>query len=126
MNYLSTSPYTYDTLHGSFTNVKLYSDEFYFTDDSCRYLCEIGNDVWIGTGALLVCGRSALHIGNGAVVTKDVPPYAIVAGNPAKIMRYRFSSDIIEKLEKMEWWDRNQEWIRKHVKDFSDIEKFME
>lgn len=128
MNYLSTSPYTYDVIHGSFTNTKLYSDEFYYTDDSHDYLCEIGNDVWIGTGALLVCGSNALHIGNGAViaagavVTKDVPPYAIVAGNPAKVIRYRFSSEVIEKLEKEKWWDRDQEWIKKHVKQFSEVE----
>ena len=128
MNYLSTSPYTYDVIHGSFTNTKLYSKEFYYTDNSHTYLCEIGNDVWIGTGALLVCGSNALHIGNGAViaagavVTKNVPPYAIVAGNPAKVIRYRFSSEVIEKLEKAKWWDRDQEWIKNHVKQFSKVE----
>lgn len=128
MNYLSMSPYTYDTIYGSFTNMKLYSNDFYYTDDRCRYLCEIGNDVWIGTGALLVCGSRALHIGNGAViaagavVTKDVPPYAIVAGNPAKVMRYRFSDKLIEKLEKERWWDKDKEWIKSHANNFANVE----
>lgn len=128
MNYLSTSPYTYDAINGSFTNMKLYTSEFYYTDSSCVYLCEIGNDVWIGTGAMLVCGSHALHIGNGAViaagsvVTKDVPPYAIVAGNPAKVIRYRFSNEIIEKLDKEKWWDRDREWIENHVDHFNNVE----
>lgn len=69
---------------------------------------EIGNDCWIGTGAF-ICRN--VKIGNGAVigahavVTKDVPPYAIVAGCPAKIIRFRFPEDIIEKLENLQWWE---------------------
>jgi len=61
----------------------------------------IGNDVWIGRNAMIMSG---VHIGDGAVVgagsiiTKDVPPYAIVAGNPAKVVRYRFNEDQIERL----------------------------
>jgi virginiamycin A acetyltransferase len=68
----------------------------------------IGNDVWIGREAFLLSG---VTIGDGAVVgarsvvTKDVPPYAIVAGNPAKIIRYRFSEEIIESLLEIAWWN---------------------
>lgn len=68
---------------------------------------KIGHDVWIGTGAVLLEG---IHIGNGAVVaagsvvTKNVPPYAIVAGVPAKIIRYRFSEELINKITQSEWW----------------------
>ncbi len=68
----------------------------------------IGNDVWIGQG---VCIKPGVNIGDGSViganslVTKDVPPYAIVGGCPARIIRYRFSSDIIEKLLKVQWWN---------------------
>lgn len=68
----------------------------------------IGNDVWIGTGALILSGTK---IGDGAVigarsvVTKDVPPYAIVGGNPAKIIRYRFHEEIIHELLANPWWD---------------------
>lgn len=68
----------------------------------------IGNDVWIGKQALILRG---VQIGNGAViaagsvVTKDVPPYAIVGGNPAKIIKYRFEQPVIDRLEAVKWWD---------------------
>lgn len=68
----------------------------------------IGHDVWLGLGSFILSG---VTIGNGAVVaahsvvTKDVPPYAIVGGNPAKIIRYRFTPDIIARLEQMAWWN---------------------
>lgn len=72
----------------------------------------IGNDVWIGKYANILSG---VQIGDGAiigaksVVTKDVPPYAIVAGNPAKLIRYRFDKDIIDKLLDIKWWDFKEE-----------------
>lgn len=68
----------------------------------------IGHDVWIGRDAFILSG---VTIGNGAVigarsvVTKDVPPYAIVGGNPAKIIRYRFPQQIIDELQKIGWWN---------------------
>lgn len=68
----------------------------------------IGHDVWVGYGATILSG---VTIGNGAVigaesvVTKDVPPYAIVGGNPAKIIKYRFPWEVIDDLQKIAWWD---------------------
>jgi len=67
----------------------------------------IGSDVWIGDGAFI---RSGVTIGDGAVVAaravvnRDVPPYAIVAGVPAKVIRYRFSDQIIERMQRLQWW----------------------
>ena len=67
----------------------------------------IGNDVCIGSRAIIMQGvnvGTGAAIGAGAVVTKDVPPYAVVAGCPAKIIKYRFNDDIINKLLKSQWW----------------------
>lgn len=75
----------------------------------------VGNDVWIGKGAIIV--SSCHSIGNGAViaagavVTKDVPAYAIVAGVPARIIKYRFSEDVIKELEKSQWWNFSPEQL---------------
>ncbi len=79
-------------------------------------IVRVGNDVWIGVGALiprksgLVIGDGAV-IGSGAVVTKSVPPYAIVAGVPARVMRYRFEASVIERLLRLKWWDWEREKI---------------
>lgn len=72
----------------------------------------IGNDVWMGARAIILDG---VNVGNGAciatgaVVTKDVPPYSIVAGSPAKIIKYRLPEDKIKDLEKSLWWDKEPE-----------------
>lgn len=71
-------------------------------------LVKIGNDVWIGTRAIILDGVNigdGAVIAAGAVVTKDVPPYAIVGGVPAKIIKYRFEESEIEKLLREKWWD---------------------
>ncbi|MDD3144499.1 MAG: CatB-related O-acetyltransferase [Candidatus Gracilibacteria bacterium] len=77
----------------------------------------IGNDVWIGKNVIILPG---VNVGNGAVigagsiVTKNVPDYAIVGGNPAKIIKYRFSDEIIKKLINSKWWDWEINKIRKN------------
>ncbi len=88
----------------------------------------IGNDVWIGANAILISG---VNIGDGAivaagaVVTHDVPAYAVVGGVPARIIKYRFSQEIISKLEKIEWWNWPIEKIRARIKDFLEIDLFV-
>lgn len=74
----------------------------------------VGNDVWIGQNSTILPG---VHIGDGAiiglnsVVTRDVPPYTIVAGNPAKTVRKRFDDELIDLLLKLKWWDKSVEEI---------------
>jgi len=85
-------------------------------------LIEIGHDVWIGYGSMVMDGVS---IGNGAivaagaVVTKDVPAYAIVGGVPAKIMKFRFEQEMREQLDASQWWNESDQWLSKHNALFS-------
>lgn len=88
----------------------------------------IGADVWVGANALILKGVTigdGAIVGGSAVVTKDVPPYAIAVGNPAKIVRYRFSPEDIEFLRRLRWWDLPREMIQKMVDrdSFHSIEK---
>ncbi|MDO9145881.1 MULTISPECIES: CatB-related O-acetyltransferase [Comamonadaceae] len=83
----------------------------------------IGNDVWIGRSAIIMSGvriGNGAVIGAGAIVAKDVPPYAIVAGNPAKLIRYRFSSDLVSALEDSKWWlldEQSLNYLAKYIKN---------
>lgn len=88
----------------------------------------IGNDVWIGINAVIMRG---VTIGDGSViaansvVTRDVPPYAIVGGVPAKLIRYRFSTEIIAELLSTRWWDWEISRIKKHIHLFNDPKEFL-
>jgi len=79
----------------------------------------IGNDVWIGNGATILSG---VTVGDGAViaarsvVTKNVPAYSIVGGNPAKILKYRFNEENINKLLSIKWWDWPEKKVKQHIK----------
>ena len=81
----------------------------------------IGNDVWIGANVVILPGvkiGDGAVLGSGAVITKDVEPYSIVGGVPARIIKYRFSSDIIEKLLVIKWWDWSMEDIKNNIELF--------
>ncbi|TIW21254.1 MAG: CatB-related O-acetyltransferase [Mesorhizobium sp.] len=78
----------------------------------------IGNDVWVGHGAIILPGVAigdGAVIGAGAVVTRDVPSYAIVGGSPARLIRYRFSEDIVSKLLAIRWWDWGDDKIKREA-----------
>jgi len=90
----------------------------------------IGNDVWIGHGAMILSGVSIGHgavIAANATITKDVPPYAIVGGNPARLIRYRFSEDAICSLLAIAWWDWPIRKIRANISELlsDDIVRFL-
>lgn len=119
--FVSTSPVFYmpDAPIPSFATVE--------TFPSYGGKVKIGNDVWIGSEVLLMDG---VTIGNGAivaarsVVSRDVPPYAIVGGVPAKLIRYRFDEETIQQLEAFQWWDKEIEWIKSNVDAFQDVARF--
>lgn len=101
-----------------------------FSEYELPYLVEtnIGNDVWIGRSAIVLAGISigdGAVVGAGAVVTKDVPPYAIVAGNPARIIRYRFSKELISRLEMIKWWTLDDEMIKNFSNEIRNPEVFV-
>lgn len=89
----------------------------------------IGNDVWIGRNAIIMSGLSVgdgAIIGAGAIVTKDVPPYAIVGSVPAKIIKYRFDEPTIKELLKLQWWEFEKDVLLDAQIQFNDIQKAIE
>jgi acetyltransferase-like isoleucine patch superfamily enzyme len=89
----------------------------------------IGHDVWVGARATILDGvkiGNGAIIGAGAVVTKDVPAYAVFAGVPARLIRYRFESEQIDKLESTQWWNKDIEWLKKNHQKFRNIKDFLE
>jgi phosphonate metabolism protein (transferase hexapeptide repeat family) len=91
----------------------------------------IGNDVWIGHGAIVLAGRSigdGAVIAGGAVVTKDVPPYTIVGGNPARPIRQRFPDGIATRMRALAWWNWPHEQLHAALTDFRKLsaEEFLD
>lgn len=104
-------------------------EEFTYTDKDKKYFVEVGNDVWVGYNVLIMAGvhiRDGAIIAAGAVVTKDVPPYAVVGGVPAKIIKYRYREEDINYLLKLQWWGKELKWINSYSVSFDNLEKLKE
>lgn len=101
-----------------------FSDKFYFNEFNKTI---IGNDVWIGANVVVIGG---VKIGNGAViaagavVVKDVPPFTLVGGVPAKVIKSRFDENQIQQLQDFKWWDKDIDWLKNNFKKFHSIKEF--
>jgi acetyltransferase-like isoleucine patch superfamily enzyme len=125
---LGAHPTNLISLHPAFYAVnkpmETFADQQYFNEYS---QVTIGNDVWIGEDAIIPGG---ITIGDGAViasravVTKDVAPYSVVGGVPARHLKYRFSDDRIAELLRIRWWEQDDKWLRENFKLFLDVETF--
>jgi acetyltransferase-like isoleucine patch superfamily enzyme len=131
MSFVSTSPVFYSPegqCGTTFVNKYLYND-LLFADLVNKRSCIIGNDVWIGNNVLI---KGGIKIGDGsciamgAVVTHDVEPYTVVGGVPAKVIKKRFSKNIIDKMIKISWWNKSVDWIKANKELFLDVDKFLE
>lgn len=129
--FVSTFPaFYYDTKNLPFSFMKNLSPIYSvwrYTSNKKQYVVEIGNDVWIGSHVLIMDGvkiGDGAIIAAGAVVTKDVEPYSIVGGVPAKHIKYRFNSNQINFLMKMQWWNKDWEWIENNYLLFKNIDIF--
>ena len=126
-SFVSTYPCFYHTCN----NYPLGRGEYQFNEflkTNNNYSLEIGNDVWIGEKVLLKGGiriGDGAIIGFGAVVTKDVPPYSIVAGVPATVIRYRFNQETIAALLKIKWWNWPIDLIIERRNEFTNLDSFI-
>lgn len=119
------------SLHPAFFSVQKQCGMTYVTEqkyEENKQGVKVGNDVWIGDSAIIMDG---VTIGDGAIVAagslvnKDVEPYSIVGGVPAKIIKYRFSREEIEKLLSVQWWNRSLEWIKNNADCFENFTELM-
>lgn len=107
LDWVSTHPFAHD------------EDGHRFTPTS-HYPCQLGNDVWIGREAMIMEGVRIGHgamVGARALVTHDIPPYAVVAGSPARIIRYRHPPEMIAGLLASQWWNIPREYLREAPMD---------
>ncbi len=121
------------TLHHCTYRRKRYG--FADTDDESifswrrSHACRVGHDAWIGHAATIMPGvtiGTGAVVGSGAVVTKDVAPYEIVAGVPARTIRKRFPDEVIERLLEIAWWNWDRKMLKERFADFNDLNVFLE
>ncbi|MFI5158483.1 MAG: CatB-related O-acetyltransferase [Sphingobacteriales bacterium] len=128
--FVSTHPSFFSTAKPAgftFVEESLFKENKYADADG-KFVVDIGNDVWIGNNVTVLDGikiGDGAIIATGSVVTKDVDPYAIVAGVPAKFKKYRFSANQIDKLLTVKWWNWDIEDIKAQKQLFTDITSFI-
>lgn len=112
MNLFTTHPITYDTYCSGASKQRKFVNE---------PSLNIGHGVWFGSNSVVLSGCKTIGngavIGAGAVVTHDVPPYAIVVGNPAKILRYRLTPEQIDKVEASRWWELDKDELNNKMEE---------
>ncbi|MFN8371305.1 MAG: acetyltransferase [Anaerolineae bacterium] len=120
------------TLHHITYRRKMYGlgeDDAEFFEWRRSHSCEVGHDTWLGHNVIVMPGvkiGTGAVIGSAAVVTKDVAPYMIAAGVPAKPIRQRFSDNVVEKLLKIAWWDWDRPTLEARFDDLYNVEAFVE
>lgn len=132
--FVSTSPVFYSLLKQcgiTYTNQQKFDEILYANvhkEGVKWYPVVVGNDVWIGAGATIlpgVCVGDGAIVAANATVVKNIEPYSIVGGTPARIIRMRFSEEEINYLLNLKWWDKDEEWIAKRADLFVDISNLM-
>lgn len=127
-DFISTHPAFFSTLKQSgftYVDAQCFTEYHFLADGKSVH---IGNDVWIGNYVIIIEG---ITIGDGAVVaagsvvTKDVPPFTIAGGNPARVIRPRFSEEQISKLQKIQWWNLPSEVIKTFHNSYSSVDNFI-
>lgn len=123
VDYVSMSPFFYQqSWADSVADIKV--------EDIERKNLKVGDGCWIGCGAIILSKCHSIGngsvIGAGSIVTKDVAPYSIVVGNPAKVIGYRFDEDTIKIIEKSKWWECKPEELLNYYKYISEPKKFCE
>ncbi|MEI7423447.1 MAG: CatB-related O-acetyltransferase [Prolixibacteraceae bacterium] len=128
--FVSTSPVFYSLgkqTGKSFVKESKFT-EFKYADSKKKYPVIIESDVWVGARSSIV-GGTTISVGAvilaGSVVTHDIPPYAIVAGIPAKVIKFRFNEEQITRLMQLKWWEKDFNWIVKNRELFLDINNFL-
>ena len=117
--YNANHPIGSKSTHPFFYNPSL---RYVETEQISRRSIDIGNDVWVGQNAIILPGVTKIGdgavIGAGTVLTDDVPDFAVVVGNPGKVIKYRFSEQTIRQLKQERWWDKDIDELRENLEDF--------
>ncbi|QIG47790.1 chloramphenicol acetyltransferase [Nordella sp. HKS 07] len=131
----SEHPYQRASLHHF-----MYRSEYYWPQEQSEQALfdwrrsrpvTLGHDTWIGHGSVIMKGVTIGHgaiVGSASVVTKNVPPYAIVAGSPARFIKWRHPQEIADRFQELAWWDWDHETLRQALPDFRALsaEPFLE